>query len=112
MEKFRGEPARARWWAAAIVAAALLIAVTGVTSCASTESAPPESIVVPNMVGLYWKDAITQLRAAGWTGVINKVPDAPAAPKDRGRIVVQHPGGGEHVTRDAVITLQFGALSR
>ncbi|OFB42562.1 hypothetical protein BA059_04955 [Mycolicibacterium sp. (ex Dasyatis americana)] len=109
LEKLRGKPGRAGWWAAVAAVAGLLMATCGATSCASEDTAPPDEIVLPNLVGLYWKDASKQLLDVGWTGAIEKMPDAAVEPKDRERIVVQRPGGGEHVPRDVVITLQFGA---
>ncbi|WP_083452996.1 PASTA domain-containing protein [Mycolicibacterium goodii] len=90
-----------------------LVLILGLVSCASKEGpevAPPDQIVLPNMVGLYWPDAFKQLQNAGWCGVIDREPDAVVQPKDRGRIIHQFPGGGQSVSRDARITLQFGAF--
>lgn len=89
-----------------------LVLMLGLVSCASNElreEAPPDEIVLPDLVGLYWPEAFKQLQNAGWNGVVDKQPDAVVEPKDRNRIVFQRPSGGESVSRDARITLQFGA---
>ncbi|MDH6195472.1 putative RNA binding protein YcfA (HicA-like mRNA interferase family) [Mycobacterium frederiksbergense] len=74
------------------VAAHVGLVMFAMTSCAAEEASSDE-IVLPNLVGLYWKDAFKQLQTAGWTGVIDKGPYLEVEPKDRGRIIVQHPGG-------------------
>ncbi|MGV0812788.1 PASTA domain-containing protein [Mycolicibacterium boenickei] len=81
----------------------------GATACTFAQ-APSDEIVVPDLVGLYWKDAFKRLRSSGWMGSIDKGPDVDVEPKDRGRIVSQIPAAGQHSSRDAVITLQFGKL--
>lgn len=89
--------------------AGLVLVTLCVPSCGSKEESSDE-IVIPNLIGPYWDDAYKQLQTAGWTGVIDKGPDIEVPPKDRGRIIVQHPGGGERVGRDEPITLQWGTV--
>ncbi|KHO28162.1 hypothetical protein QQ44_00970 [Mycolicibacterium setense] len=107
LKALRERPAKASQWVTVMMLVVLMMVC--VPSCGSKE-ASSEEIVLPNLVGLHWEDAYRQLQTAGWTGVIDKGPDIEVEPKDRGRIVVQHPGGGERVSRDASITLRWGAL--
>lgn len=74
---------------------------------ASTGPAPT-GIVMPDLVGMYWKDAQPKLGSLGWTGVIDKGPDIPAGPQHWNRIVTQSPASGEPLAADTRITLQFG----
>jgi hypothetical protein len=90
------------------------IGVIAVAACSSTttpapiDTAPPPSILMPDLVGQYWGDALPQLEALGWEGLLDKGADIPVAPQQRNRIVVQNPAPGEHLSPDTRITLQFG----
>ena len=109
LKALRERPVTASQWVTVMTLVGLVLVTLCVPSCAS-KGAPSEEIVLPNLVGLYWEDAYKELQTAGWTGVIDKGPDIEVEPKDRNRIVVQHPGGGERVGPDAPITLQWGTV--
>lgn len=89
---------------------AALLAVTGVAACSSPTPPPaaPPTIVMPNLVGKYWTEAQPLLTSAGWTGMLDKGPDIPVAPRDRYRVTRQSPAAGDRVSSDVRITLQFG----
>lgn len=64
---------------AILVCLTAVLTVYGVVACSSdVRSAPtslvPPTIVMPDIVGMYWPDAEPKLRSAGRTGVLVKVP--------------------------------------
>lgn len=93
--------------------------VGGVACSSDTDSPKPtqetspmpaqEMVVMPDLVGLYWKEAGAKLREIGWSGVMTREPDMPVSPDRRWRITRQEPPAGEQVARDGSITLQFGS---
>lgn len=91
---------------------AVLVAI-GVAGCSSGDPstpapAVPTTIVMPDLVGMYWVDAEPKLRSIGWTGVLLRGPDM-SAPQDRNRVITQSPPAGEQIDRDGEITLQFAS---
>lgn len=101
------------------------LAAIGVAACSSTTppittSSPPsivipaqtgsapKNIVMPDLVGMYWKEAQPKLYSLGWAGVIDKGPAIPGDPRHWNRIVTQSPAPGDPLTSDGRITLQFG----
>lgn len=79
------------------------------TPSVSHSATQPSSIVMPNLVGRYWLDALPELTDMGWRGVLIKGPDIAAAPEDINRVLSQDPAAGSALSPDTAITLQFGS---
>ncbi|GAY14094.1 PASTA domain-containing protein [Mycobacterium sp. shizuoka-1] len=75
----------------------------------SPSTRPPDSLVMPDLRGMYWVDAERALRTVGWTGVLSKAPDLTNSPYRRNQIAAQVPAPGQIIATDAMITLQFAA---
>lgn len=68
-----------------------------------------DSLVMPDLRGLYWSTAEPALRTIGWTGVLSKASDVTNSQYRPNQIAEQVPGPGQVIASDAVITLQFAA---
>lgn len=67
----------------------------------------PHDLVMPELRGMYWVDAVPVLRTLGWTGVLSKAPDLTDSGYGSNQIAAQAPAPGQVIAGDAVITLQF-----
>jgi len=65
--------------------------------------------IMPNLVGQFWVDAETNLRALGWTGVLVKGPDLPNSGQRANAVVSQSPPAGAGVNLDGPLTLSFAS---
>lgn len=98
--------------AALVAATAVVLSVACSTepTTIDTTSNRPSTFVMPDLRGLYWKDADPLLRAAGWTGVLDRAPSVPrASPTESNRILRQDPPAGAKIVHDTRIKLQFAS---
>jgi beta-lactam-binding protein with PASTA domain len=64
--------------------------------------------IMPDLTGQFWTDAEPRLRALGWNGVMDKLPDIDAGGAQRSKVIAQSPSPGSGVNKDGIITLRFG----
>jgi serine/threonine-protein kinase len=72
-----------------------------------SHGADPEVYVMPDLVGVPYEDVARALRVAGFA--VGAITTRPASPRDRGRVVEQHPGPGTRIPAGATIDLVVGA---
>jgi serine/threonine-protein kinase len=62
---------------------------------------------MPDVIGAFWHDADSRLRALGWTGTLEKRADVPDPAFPRNCIVSQNPAAGTWVPNTVTVTLAF-----
>lgn len=65
-------------------------------------------LVMPDLTGLFYGDALQQLQALGFTGPLLKGPDIEAGGDNRARVVRQDPAPRSGVNRNGTITVNYG----
>ena len=65
--------------------------------------------LMPNVIGRTYVDVVPFLEGLGYVGALLNGGDVPGSEDDRNRVVRQDPPAGTAVTRDGVITLDYGS---